>query len=823
MIDFQVRRILETGAKIIGFTVHFSSLLVSLEVADRIKSMDKNRIIVFGGPDCCRELRGPDIINKEQVDIVVIGEGDQVILDLAEIVEKGQSVDFCPGTLIKKAGEVIDCGDRAVIEDLDHTPFPDYTDFKEDIMLGHYGQPERLDILDSRSCIMRCHFCSEWQFWKKYRSMSGERIFEEVAYQVKLFPGVNYFYFIGSLLNGDVKALSRFCDLLIQNDLKIRWSGQAIIRPDMTKELLGKMRKSGCEWLGYGIESGSQKVIDSMNKRFSVANAEEVLRDTHQAGISTQANIMFGIPTETEDDFKETLGFLARNRSNIDSVLASQSFCVIDKGTYLYNHADKLGIKNRDHHLYWEVDGNDYAERFRRYEEFCQLALSLGLPETSGVLRIKPDKWLLLGDYHLFKKDYSSALECFKKSLEFESHNSITLQKIEDCLKELGEPAKAIPLIKLRQLNEVSDTEVMLGEFNEVQERVVHTLTRLGLKEKLRNFLRIEKEKNRREEYVYSYPYWLTVDPANFCTLKCPFCPTGQGRGSREKKMLAPGDFRKIMDKIGQYLIHIDFCNWGEPLLNKDIYGMIKYAKKHSIDTTVSSNFNNFDEISAEAIILSGLDKLIVSIDGASRETYSKYRSGGDFDKVMNNLKLLLRKKRELKAANPYIIWQFLVFRHNEHEIEDAKRMAGDLGVDSVGITKAFIGNREWIPLNEEYSHYSKKEEIKGEFTSQYFKPLQNNMCNWPWEAIVINSNGSVSPCCSVEDEIDDFGDIFKSPFLEIWNGDKYRQARRSIKNKNRPESGKSNICFGCKHSGLINIDMSACHIFSEPITGKDT
>ncbi|MFA5411719.1 MAG: radical SAM protein, partial [Candidatus Omnitrophota bacterium] len=418
MIDFQVDRILGTEAKIIGFTVHFSSLLVSLEIAKRIKNKDKEKIIVFGGPDCCRELRGPEIIKEDMVDIVAVGEGDEVLPELVDIAEREGKIEFSSGTLLKREGRVIDCGDRPVIKNLDLNPFPDYSDFRNDILSGCYRQPERLDILDSRGCTTRCHFCSEWQFWKAYRSMSGDRMFEEITYQVRKFPGVNYFYFIGSLLNGDVKALSRLCDLLIQGGLKIRWAGQAVIRPEMTKELLEKMRKAGCEWLGYGLESGSQRVVDSMNKHFSISNAEAVLRDTHQAGISTQVNIMFGIPTETEDDFKETLGFLKRNREHIDSVLASQSFCVIDKGTYLYTHAEEFGIKNKDHHLYWEVNGNNYAERFRRYEEFCKLALSLGLPETSGVLSVKPDKWLLLGDYYLFKKEYAQAIECFKKSME---------------------------------------------------------------------------------------------------------------------------------------------------------------------------------------------------------------------------------------------------------------------------------------------------------------------------------------------------------------------------------------------------------------------
>ncbi|MDD4893907.1 MAG: radical SAM protein [Candidatus Omnitrophica bacterium] len=815
MIDFQVNKILDTGAKIIGFTVHFSSLLVSLEFARRIKRIDSQRIIVFGGPDCCRELRGLEIIKEEAVDIVVVGEGDEILPELADILEAEGHVEFSQGVLLKKNGKVIDCGDRPVLKYLDMVPFPDYSDFSEDILSGHYRQPERLDIFDSRGCITGCHFCSEWQFWKAYRSMSGDRIYEEVAYQIKKFPGVNYFYFIGSLLNGNIIALSRFCDLIIQNDLKIRWAGQAVIRTEMNKELLEKMKKAGCEWLGYGIESGSQKVVDSMNKHFSVKNAGEVLRDTHQAGIGTQINIMFGIPTEEEDDFRQTLEFLKRNRGNVDSVLASQSFCVIDKGTYLHSHAEEFGIKNADHHLYWEANGNNYAERFRRYEEFCQLALSLGLPETSGVLRVKPDKWMLLGDYYLFKKNYPCALECFQKSLELESANNTASQKIEECRREMGVSGKAGSTQdkKVTGFAEVvleDEPECLYTGLNETQEKIKEALARLGHQEKLDNYLLVEREKQELREYVHGFPYWLTIDPANYCTLKCPFCPTGQDRGSREKGMLPFENFKKLADELGPYLIHIDFCNWGEPLLNNQVYGMIKYAKQYNVDTKVDSNLNHFSEKDAEDMILSGLDRLIVSIDGASRQTYSKYRIGGDFNKVINNLKILIRKRRELDRANPYISWQFLVFRHNEHEIEDVKMMGRDLGVDSVGITKAFIGDKSWIPLNEEYSHY-KKDEIKEEFTSEHFKTPQRKICNWPWEAIVINPNGSVSVCCSVEDEKDDFGNIFEAPFKDIWNNDKYRQARRFIKNREGAAKEGNNICSGCRHLGLTNIDILTC------------
>lgn len=814
MIEFQVEQVLNTEARVIGFTVHFSSLLLSLELAKRIKKKDKKIIIVFGGPDCCRQLRGFELIKENAVDIVNVGEGDRSILELVRRLESTDKIDFLKGVLLKKNGSFIDCGDTDVVGDLNTLPFPDYSDFSEDILSGLYKQPERLEILDSRGCITNCHFCSEWQFWKRFRSMSGERMFAEVCFQIKKYPQVDYFYFIGSLLNGNIKALSDFCDLVIENGLKIRWLGQAIVCKGMTNKFLQKMRRAGCQWLGYGIESGSQKIADRMNKRFSVKLAEQVLRDTHDVGIEVQANFMFGIPGETEDDFKQTLNFLRRNRGSMDSILASQSFCVIDKDTYLYNHPQAFGIIDREHHLYWEAEaGNTYPERFRRYEEFCKLALSLRIPETSGVLRVKPDKWRLLGDYYLYKNDYSQAIDCFQKALKTESQEDSISDKIDQCRSELEKSSIEHVEVRSPEVSKTNSDNDFKANFSKKQKKIIQVLNYINLTEKADNYKLIEKQKLNREEYVQGYPYWLTVDPTNFCTLKCPFCPTGQGRNSRPKTMLTLDNFKRIIDELGPYLIHIDFCNWGEPLLNNQIYEMVRYAKQYNIDTKIDSNLNQFDEQDAERMITVGLDKIIVSIDGITPETYSKYRVGGDFNKAMNNLELLLKKKRQLNKSNPYISWQFLVFRHNEHEIEEVERIGNYLGVDHVGITKAFIGDKDWIPQNSEYSHYQ-MEGIKSNYTSGHFKKAQEAKCNWPWEALVINPNGSVSPCCAVEDEKDDFGNIFEQPFREIWNNEKYRRARNYIKDKKIIQDRNNNICVNCQQLGLINLDILSCHSF---------
>ncbi|HOW27388.1 MAG TPA: radical SAM protein [Elusimicrobiota bacterium] len=447
LLDRFVRDILDTGAPVIGFTTHTTSFLVSLEMAERIKKEDPRRLIVFGGPQCSRAQAGIPLSEESCIDAVCVGEGEEVLCEIArDVRENGRLTRPVAGTLMKLSDRPVqDYGDRDLIADLDSLPLPDYSDFDEFIYSKRYRQPDRMEIFDSRGCVRQCHFCSEWQFWRKYRSMSGERIFREMTQQMKKYPGVNFFYFIGSLVNGDMTALNRWTDLVLENGLDVRWAGQAIIRPDMTRETIRKLARSGCRWLGYGIESGSMKVLQGMNKYFTVDNAVQNLKDSREAGIEVQINIMFGLPGETRELFQETLDFLRRVRPYIDTVLASQSFTVVDKGTALNTRPEQFGLTGVGHHLYWQsTDGtNTYPERLRRYEEFCRLAIQLGIPETSGVLSVKPDKWFLLGDYYRHISDPARAAACYLRSFRKESANKTVLVRVAECCETLGRADRA--------------------------------------------------------------------------------------------------------------------------------------------------------------------------------------------------------------------------------------------------------------------------------------------------------------------------------------------------------------------------------------------
>jgi len=401
-----VKNILATDAQVIGFSVYFPTELMSLELARRIKEIDSQRVIVFGGFQCLREIKGKEFINDSSVDIVVMGEGEQTIIELTETIESKGVIDFCEGVMLKRNGCIIDCGNRAPITELNSLPFPDFRDFSPYL----YEKSNAFPLLSSRGCFQDCVYCTVNIFWDKYRSTNAERMLMEIKLQLKRFNCIDTFIFYDPLLNGNIKELSRFCDFINDEVDKgiihpIKWTGQAIIRPEMTRRLLRKMRKAGCWGLSYGIESGSQNVLDKMRKHFKISDAESVIRYTHRAGIKVSLNFMFGFPYETEEFFQETLDFIKRNRQYIDFVLPSESFCYIDKGTYLYEHAEEFGVLPNPHTSFWEsIDGkNNYTERLKRFRIFCELACSLGIAIGMSRDKVKIFEQQTLAKYFAYK------------------------------------------------------------------------------------------------------------------------------------------------------------------------------------------------------------------------------------------------------------------------------------------------------------------------------------------------------------------------------------------------------------------------------------
>jgi len=303
-----------------------------------------------------------------------------------------------------------------------------------------------------------------------------------------------------------------------------------------------------------------------------------------------------------------------------------------------------------------------------------------------------------------------------------------------------------------------------------------------------------------KPEILNYLPPRIYVDPTNICNLRCPLCPTGRKEFGRKPGYMRFENFKKIVDEIGETLFEIDFYFWGEPLLNKQIFKMIKYAHEKNIRTRISSNLN-FD-FSVEELVDSGLDELIVSCDGASEETYRKYRVGGSFSKVMEKIREIQEYKRKNKRKNPRIVWQFLVMSHNEHEIKKAKKMAKELGVRlrilpiraglGYDIINDHRGNKYINWIAKKITRYKKDGSRKFKIKS----------CLFLWFQTFVNWDGSISPCCGAFYEKDDFGNVFIQKFKDVWNGEKYILARRIVKNKITEH--KDFICTNCVERGYF-------------------
>ena len=258
-----VSMVIATGSDVVGFSLLGSTTHFTMEIARRIKALSPGTIIILGGAQASKSYASKELIARDYIDAIIIQEGDESLPEaLHDLAEHGAFREI-PGLIFKRDGVLVDGGPRQPIPSLDALPFADYSDFD----VGSYAKPNRLDIYSSRSCVMRCHYCNESTYFERYRFRSGRNLFEEVSRQLQLHPGINEFNFSDSVLNGFIPALREFCELVVKAGLNITWGGQAVIRKEMTAEILQLMRKAGCTNLSYGVESGSDSVLKSMNKK----------------------------------------------------------------------------------------------------------------------------------------------------------------------------------------------------------------------------------------------------------------------------------------------------------------------------------------------------------------------------------------------------------------------------------------------------------------------------------------------------------------------------------------------------------------------------
>src|SRR6195952_2649768 len=219
-----------------------------------------------------------------------------------------------------------------------------------------------------------------------------------------------------------------------------------------------------------------------------------------------------------------------------------------------------------------------------------------------------------------------------------------------------------------------------------------------------------------RRPVQWGQPVSISFEPTTSCNLRCPECPSGLRSFTRPRGMLEMNFFRKMIDQMAPELLYLTFYFQGEPFLNPGFLEMVKYASDKGIYTATSTNAHYLNDENARKTIESGLDRLIISIDGTTQDVYQQYRVGGKLDKVLEGAKNIVKWKKELNSKTPFVFFQFLVVKHNEHQIEDVKRLAKEIGVDEVRFKTAQVYDYEndpnhLIPENDKFSRYKKNKD----------------------------------------------------------------------------------------------------------------
>lgn len=279
---------------------------------------------------------------------------------------------------------------------------------------------------------------------------------------------------------------------------------------------------------------------------------------------------------------------------------------------------------------------------------------------------------------------------------------------------------------------------------------------------------------------VRTWPESLSVEPASVCNLQCPECTLGGGRLQRRGQLMDMETFENALQPLAPWLVSCQFFFQGEPTLNPNLCAMIAKAHGSRIFTTMSTNGQTLSPELCRNLVGSGLDRLIVSADGTTQDVYSRYRVGGSLQAVIEGIGNMAEARCQLGRHNPEITVQFIVFRHNEHQIAEIRRLARQWGADSVVLKTAQIETfdtaDEMLPENSKYNRY--RQNADGTFAP---RRKYNSGCFRLRSTMVVATSGDVAACCYDKNCRHHLGNVNQTDALAIWRSPKTDQLRRQV------------------------------------------
>ncbi len=289
---------------------------------------------------------------------------------------------------------------------------------------------------------------------------------------------------------------------------------------------------------------------------------------------------------------------------------------------------------------------------------------------------------------------------------------------------------------------------------------------------------------------VTSSPYAISIETNTNCNLRCPECPTGNSTITRNTGKINPVQFKKIIDEVHEKTFYLNLYLQGEPFLHPDLAEMAAYAVQKKMFVCISTNGHFLNKKNCVKIINSGLQKIIISLDGASPETYEKYRKGGNFHLVTEHIETLTKTKKELHSSFPLVIIQMLVNRYNEYEIPAMKLLAKKLDANSIELkTMQLELHPEFLPEKQRYKRYYKNSEEK----LKTFNKLVNS-CKRLWTTAVVTWDGEMASCCYDKNAEYGPGNIFSTPVLTLWKSKEMNAFRKRVLS----QRAEVKICRNC-------------------------
>lgn len=720
----------EYSPDIVGITTLTPPMKHVIKITQITKEINSKCKVVLGG---VHPTAFPEMTLKETgADFAVIGEGEITLYEIAKsISDNSIKTEDIGGICWKKEnGNIVKNKPRAYVENLDILPFP----ARELFDLSKYysaptkkvsDEPMATPILTSRGCAFKCVHCISNVLWgRKVRFRSSDNVVREIEEIVNKY-NIREFNILDDTFTLKKDRLMEICRKIIEKNLKIFWICFSRVNT-IDEEMADIMRKAGCRKISFGLESGSQKILDLMNKSATVEMGRKAVGAVRKHGIEAHASFMFGNLGETKETIRETIDFA----KSLDIDNATFFITSPLPGTHLYDIAKEKGYINAN----------------TKWEEFAPLTNTKPILVQDNVSETE----LVFWQKKAFREFYLRPKYIWHKLKNVWSQGGF---------KTLYEGVRILFIILMRP-NKTKKTKTLKSK------AVSFFLSKIYVDKfsdliKKSAILSIPYKIISQKMIDWEFPHHLFIETTNACNLKCKMCVRGMiplKIGEMDFDL-----FKKILDESANYGSR-NFCLhlFGDPLLSSNLVKMIKYIKFKNPKNTIllTTNGTLLTKEKAEEIIANNVDKIVISVHSADREKYKEVTGVDMLEKVEENIKSIIEIKKKHKKNTSRIYLRVVV--------PDKK------GEDVKIFRKKWKNNPVTIDVRELHNY-------GGKIDSKLIKPTPTKRypCYHLWFSPGIAWDGEVSICCDDLERQAVIGNIKKSSISEMWRSDilkKYRE-----------------------------------------------